>query len=80
MDELAKIFGVLFAGVLVFLGITLLMPVLGAVVGWSVGLLFGETILGIFAAMGITGFKMWQIGAFLGFVSGFFKQVAKVGS
>ena len=46
----------------------------GALVGWTVGLLFSETILGIFAALGLKGFAMWQIGAFLGFVGGFFRS------
>lgn len=53
--------------------VVLLSTIVGAFVGWLVGLFFGETILGIFACLGITGFKMWQIGAFLGFVSGFFR-------
>ena len=47
---------------------------IGALSGWVVGLFFGDTILGILACLGITGFKMWQIGAFLGFVGGFFKS------
>lgn len=47
---------------------------MGAFTGWVVGLFFGKTILGILASIGITGFKMWQIGAFLGFVGAFFKS------
>ena len=47
----------------------------GAIIGWSVGLFLDGTILGIFAALGISGFKMWQIGAFLGFVGGFFRSI-----
>ena len=54
--------------------VVLLSTLVGAFVGWLVGLFFDETILGIFACLGITGFKMWQIGAFLGFVSGFFRS------
>lgn len=77
MKELAVVVGGIVGVIAFFLGITLIMPVLGAIVGWFVGLFFGETILGIFAAMGITGFKMWQIGLFLGFVGGFFKQAIK---
>ncbi len=45
---------------------------LGALTGWVIGLMFGDTILGFFAALGITGFKMWQIGLVLGFIGGFF--------
>ena len=47
----------------------------GAFLGWFIGLFFGETIIGIFAQIGIVGFSMWQIGAFLGFISCFFKNM-----
>ena len=47
---------------------------IGVISGWFVGLFFGDTILAIFAAIGIKGFAMWQIGAFLGFVSSFFRM------
>ena len=60
--------------VLLIVVVVLLSTIVGAFVGWLVGLFFGETILGIFACLGVTGFKMWQIGAFLGFVSGFFRS------
>ena len=50
-----------------------LTTISGIVVGWVVGWFFSETILGIFAALGIKGFAMWQIGAWLGFISGFFR-------
>lgn len=45
---------------------------LGMVFGWIIGLFFGATILGILADLGISGYAMWQIGAFLGFVGSFF--------
>ena len=45
----------------------------GAVCGWFVGLVFGDTILGIAAQLGIRGITMWQLGCFLGFVGGFFR-------
>lgn len=46
----------------------------GALAGWFVGLFFGKTILAFLATLGITGFKMWQVGAVLGFVGGFFRS------
>ena len=46
----------------------------GAFAGWIVGLFFGKTILAFLATLGITGFNMWQIGAVLGFVGGFFRS------
>lgn len=51
----------------------ILTTFMGAFSGWFIGLFFGETILGILSSLGITGFSMWQIGAFLGFVGGFFR-------
>ncbi len=54
--------------------IVLLGTLFGALAGWIVGLFFTDTILGIFSALGVQDFAMWQIGAFLGFVGGFFKS------
>lgn len=46
----------------------------GALTGWIVGWFFGGTLLKFFAAFGLTGLKMWQIGATLGFVGSFFQS------
>lgn len=54
--------------------VTFLSTLAGAFIGWVVGWLFADTILGFFAALGVTGFKMWQVGATLGFVGSFFKS------
>ena len=43
--------------------------------GWIAGLFFGDSILDILAKFGIEGYTMWQIGIFLGFISGFFKRM-----
>jgi hypothetical protein len=62
------------AGVAAMFFLAIIMGTIGgAITGWVVGLLFSDTILGIFAALGIKGFAMWQIGAFLGFVGAFFR-------
>ncbi|MBQ8870841.1 MAG: hypothetical protein IJ019_05650 [Alphaproteobacteria bacterium] len=62
---------------LMFLG-CVLGTLCGAFTGWFVGLFFGKTILNFLAALGITGFKMWQVGAVLGFVGGFFRNSVSV--
>ena len=75
MEKVAITSGVIILGALTLLFGVLINTIAGAVVGWIVGLFFAETILGIFAVLGIKGFAMWQIGAFLGFVGAFFRTV-----
>lgn len=57
----------------IFILAALLSTLAGAFIGWVVGWFFADTILGFIAALGVTGFKMWQVGAVLGFVGSFFK-------
>ena len=48
----------------------------GGVAGWIVGLFFTDTIMDTLNRIGVDtmGMTMWQLGATLGFVSGFFKS------
>lgn len=50
---------------------------LGALAGWVVGLFFGTTILGTLSHFGVntSDLAMWELGAMLGFVGGFFKAM-----
>ena len=62
--------------------IRFLMPFLvatfiGLLAGWFVGLFFGGAILAGLASLGVTGLKMWQIGAIIGFVCGLLKRLFK---
>jgi len=52
--------------------IKFLYVLMGALFGWVTGWFFGSTILGIMNDLGISGYSMWQLGAFLGFVGSFF--------
>ena len=73
MDKLASTFGVAalaIGGVFVFV---ILGTLFGGIAGWIVGLVFGDTILGIAGQLGIKSVTMFQLGAFLGFVGGFLK-------
>ena len=47
----------------------------GGVAGWIVGPFFTDTIMQTLNRIGVDtmGMTMWQLGATLGFVSGFFK-------
>lgn len=70
------------AGALAAIGLVLLVFVLvilgtffGGVAGWIVGLFFTDIIMDTLNRIGVDtmGMSMWQLGATLGFVSGFFK-------
>ena len=50
---------------------------IGAISGWTIGLIFGTSIAKILSQIGITGYSMWTIGAFMGFVSSFFRSSIK---
>lgn len=71
------------AGAFMAVGLVMLIIVMvilgtffGGVAGWIVGLFFTDTIMGTLNRIGVDtmGLTMWQLGATLGFVSGFFKS------
>ena len=75
--------GQAFAGALMAIGLVMLIIVMvilgtffGGVAGWIVGLFFTDTIMQTLNRIGVDtmGMTMWQLGATLGFVSGFFKS------
>lgn len=63
---------------LVWIVLPVISTLFGAVIGWVVGLFFGKAILGVLACIGIKGFSMWQIGAALGFIGGFFTRKVNI--
>ena len=74
--------GQVLAGAAMAVGLVLLVIVMvilgtffGGVAGWIVGLFFTDTIMGTLNRFGVDtmGMTMWQLGATLGFISGFFK-------
>lgn len=73
MDKVALCFG----GVALTLGgiffFVIMGTFLGGVAGWVVGLVFGDTILGIAGQLGMHNITMFQLGSFLGFIGGFLK-------
>jgi hypothetical protein len=75
MEALGKIVAAIAAVCLMLFFILVLGPVIGAVSGLVVGWLFEPSIWQVFAAFGVdlTGIAMWQLGAVLAFVGGFFK-------
>jgi len=78
MDKVATAFGEIaltMGGVFVFI---IAGAFFGGAAGWIVGLVFGDTILGILAQLGVKGITMFQFGVFLGFVGGFLKTKTTV--
>ena len=70
--------------ILMFLGVGALMftmclwgTVLGAVVGWTVGLVFDGTMRLLSQALGIDA-APYQLGAMFGFIGGFFRASLEV--
>ena len=76
MYDLGKFFGGCLTAISFFLLTAIASTLVGAFIGWVVGWFFGNTILSFFAAIGIEGFTMVQLGAILGFVGGFFRGTA----
>lgn len=77
---MSKFLGWLVAGPAVLagiLGIILLFmvlgPAIGALAGVVVNWVFPATMAKVLAAIGLGGIKLWELGAFLGFVSVFVK-------
>ena len=62
--------------VLLVIVMVILGTFFGGVAGWIVGLFFTDTIMQTLNRIGVDtmGMSMWQLGATLGFVSGFFKS------
>lgn len=71
MEKLAKWIGVTVTSIFAAFVLVIVRSLFGALAGWIVGLIFGDTILAIFQQLGIVGMHMWQLGTFLGFVGGF---------
>ena len=55
--------------------LVILGTLFGGIAGWIVGLFFTDTIMNTLNRIGVDtmGMTMWQLGATLGFISGFFK-------
>ena len=75
--------GQVLAGAAMAVGLVLLIIVMvilgtlfGGIAGWIVGLFFTDTIMTTLNRLGVDtmGMSMWQLGATLGFISGFFKS------
>jgi len=68
------LFSLLLSGVFIVF-FTVFGTFMGAASGWIVGWFFADTILTFFSYIfgAAHGFQMWEIGAVMGFLSGFFR-------
>ena len=72
-----------FGFVLLVILFIILGTLFGGIAGWIVGLFFTDIIMNTLNRFGVDtlGMSLWQLGATLGFISGFFKgSHAKVGN
>jgi len=68
--------GLMAVGLVLFVILMVILGTLfGGIAGWIVGLFFTDTIMSTLNRFGVDtmGMTMWQLGATLGFISGFFK-------
>ena len=72
------IFGGALTAVILAVFLPMFMPVIGAFAGAVVGFFFDETSRSFLDALGMKELEMWQLGAMLGFVGGFFKPYTTV--
>lgn len=78
MESIAKFAGICAAGIGTAFIFIIISSLMGGISGWVVGLVFGDTILGIAAQIGIKDVTMFQLGLFLGFVGGFLRTKVDV--
>ena len=82
MEDFVKAVGVGFLLIAAVFVAVVLGTLFGALAGWIVGLFFDNTILGTLARFGVKteGLAMWQLGATLGFIGGFFRATVQKSS
>ena len=73
MEALSKVFGVAFLGIGVLFLLIILSTLMGGICGWTVGLIFTDTIAALKQFMGVD-VTNFELGAMLGFVGGFLKS------
>lgn len=76
MKEFFAVLGLVAFGFVFVLLAPILSAIFGAVSGWVVSLMFDSSIKSAFAAFGVdtSNIELWQVGAMLGFVGGFFRS------
>lgn len=69
------LFGAIIIFILAFIALLVLPTAIGALVGYVVSFFFNDTIMTVLSKItNINDLQLWQIGATIGFVGGFFKS------
>ena len=66
----------LVTGLVMWIGLVI-FTFIGVLSGYTVGLVFDDTFAAAQARLGLAGMEPWQIGACMGWVSGFFQGLYK---
>ena len=71
-----KTIGLLIVAAASLFALLLVSTVLGCAAGWAVGLIFSDAIFTFLTAVGmdVEHLEMYQVGASLGFIGGFFRS------
>jgi len=77
MKTLGEFVGITIATILIFFVMILMRPLFGMAAGWIVGFVLPATMSSAMNALSIHNLSMADLGAFLGFVSGFFMNTTK---
>jgi len=73
-NSAVSVIWVIIAGLVLIFFAPVIGVLIGAFSGWVVGLFFAETIMTTLAGFGFSAsVSMWQLGATLGFIGGFFR-------
>lgn len=78
-EKLIEVIALIAAWVVVIFIHPTIGVVSGALCGWIVGVFFTDTVIGFLSRIGVDtdGLAVWEVGAALGFLGGFFKSVIK---
>lgn len=80
MEKVLKAIGAMFVFSAVVIVAAPFNAACGALAGLTVGVVFGDTITNVLSILGVHDVQLWQLGATLGFCSGFLRTQTTVKS
>jgi ABC-type multidrug transport system permease subunit len=79
LGKFGELIGILIASIIIFIINVMLYTIIGSFIGWIIGLTpFGSSVKYIWSSLTHMNAECWQIGAFFGFMCGFFSRFIRV--